>query len=46
MIDTGVTLQAADPILTLSTCTGTGYARRWTIHAVLADSSGTAADAG
>ena len=45
VIDTGVTPQAADPILTLSTCTGTGYARRWTVHAVLADSSETS-DAG
>ena len=41
VIDTGVTPQAADPILTLSTCTGTGYARRWTVHAVLADSPET-----
>lgn len=41
VIDTGVTPQATDPILTLSTCTGTGYARRWTVHAVLADSPET-----
>lgn len=34
-IDTGVTPSAEDQILTLSTCTGIGYATRWVVHAVL-----------
>lgn len=46
VIDAGVVPEASDPILTLSTCTGTGYARRWTVHAVLSDRPGAETDAG
>lgn len=35
VIDTGVTPEPGDRILTLSTCTGTGYAKRWVVQAVL-----------
>lgn len=34
-IDTGVTPEADDQFITLSTCTGRGYATRWVIEAVL-----------
>lgn len=37
VIDTGIAPEASDRVLTLSTCTGTGYVRRWVVHAVLAD---------
>lgn len=36
VIDTGLTPEASDRILTLSTCTGNGYANRWVIHGALA----------
>lgn len=36
-IDTGITPEPGERILTLSTCTGTGYARRWVVHSVLRD---------
>lgn len=37
VIDTGLTPEAGDRFLTLSTCTGTGYyTTRWVVHAVLA----------
>ena len=36
VIDTGLTPEADDRILTLSTCTGNGHASRWVIHGVLA----------
>lgn len=35
LIDTGVAPEAVDRIITLSTCTGDGYSRRWVVHAVL-----------
>ena len=35
LADTGVTPEAGDRILTLSTCTGDGYAQRWVVQAVL-----------
>ncbi len=35
VIDTGVTPEAGDKILTLSTCTGNGYSKRWVVQAVL-----------
>ena len=35
VIDTGLTPEASDRILTLSTCTGSGHATRWVIHGVL-----------
>lgn len=35
VIDTGVVPTAEDPLLTLSTCTGRGYATRWVVQAVL-----------
>lgn len=34
-LDTGIVPSAEDRILTLSTCTGRGYATRWVVHAVL-----------
>jgi len=34
VIDTGLTPEAGDRILTLSTCTETGHATRWVVHAV------------
>lgn len=37
VIDTGIVPEAGDRILTLSTCTGNGYAARWVVHAVLAE---------
>ena len=37
-IDTGLVPTADDQILTLSTCTGRGYANRWAVLAVLAES--------
>ncbi len=36
VIDTGILPDTGDRLLTLSTCTGTGYATRWVVHAVLA----------
>lgn len=36
VIDTGLTPEADDRILTLSTCTGNGHANRWVVHGVLA----------
>ena len=36
-IDTGIVPMADDHILTLSTCTGRGYANRWAVQAVLAE---------
>lgn len=36
VIDTGSTPDAGSRFLTLSTCTGAGYANRWVIHGVLA----------
>lgn len=36
-IDTGIVPTADDHILTLSTCTGRGYANRWAVQAVLAE---------
>lgn len=33
-IDTGVVPEETDQFLTLSTCTGNGYSRRWVVHAV------------
>lgn len=35
VIDTGITPEADDRILTLSTCTGNGHANRWVVHGVL-----------
>lgn len=35
VIDTGLTPEASDRILTLSTCTGSGHTTRWVIHGVL-----------
>lgn len=35
VIDTGVAPAAGDRILTLSTCTGNGYSKRWVVQAVL-----------
>lgn len=40
VIDTGVQPQAGDRILTLSTCTGDGYAKRWVVQAVLRETPG------
>lgn len=37
VIDTGIVPEAGSRILTLSTCTGSGYAARWTVHGVLAE---------
>ena len=37
VIDTGIVPAADDHILTLSTCTGNGYANRWVVQAVLAE---------
>ena len=36
VIETGITPEADDRFLVLSTCTGTGYASRWVVHARLA----------
>lgn len=36
VIDTGLTPEAGDRILTLSTCTSSGRANRWVVHGVLA----------
>ena len=36
VIDTGLTPEASDRILTLSTCTGNGHVNRWVVHGVLA----------
>lgn len=36
VIDTGVTPEVGERILTLSTCTGNGYDTRWVVHGVLA----------
>ncbi|MCI9120320.1 MAG: class B sortase [Oscillibacter sp.] len=36
-LDTGLQPGPEDRFLTLSTCTGNGYARRWVVQAVLAD---------
>ena len=36
-IDTGVTPQSSNKILTLSTCTGQGYEKRFAVHAVCVD---------
>lgn len=35
VIDTGITPEVGDKIITLSTCTGRGYATRWVVQAVL-----------
>ena len=35
VIDTGIIPAAGDSILTLSTCTGSGYDTRWVVQAVL-----------
>lgn len=35
VIDTGITPAVTDRILTLSTCSGAGYATRWVVHARL-----------
>lgn len=35
VIDTGVEPQTTDRVLTLSTCSGSGYATRWVVHARL-----------
>lgn len=40
VIDTGVQPQAGERILTLSTCTGDGYAKRWVVQAVLREAPG------
>ena len=37
VIDTGIVPAADDQIITLSTCTGNGYATRWVVQAVLAE---------
>ena len=37
VINTGITPSADSQVLTLSTCTGTGYSTRWVVQAVLAD---------
>lgn len=36
VLDTELTPEAGDRILTLSTCTGNGYSSRWVVHGVLA----------
>lgn len=36
-LDTGIVPEPEDRILTLSTCTGAGYAARWVVHGVLAE---------
>jgi len=36
-LDTGIVPEAGDRILTLSTCTERGHAKRWAVHAVLAE---------
>lgn len=35
VIDTGITPEVSDQILSLSTCTGNGHSNRWVVHAVL-----------
>ena len=35
VVDTGVVPEADDRVITLSTCTGAGYATRWVVQAVL-----------
>lgn len=35
VIDTGIVPELGDRILTLSTCTGNGYSKRWVVQAVL-----------
>lgn len=37
VIDTGVTPQSTNKILTLSTCTGNGYSNRFAVHGVCVD---------
>ena len=37
VVDTGVVPTAEDDIITLSTCTGVGYATRWVVQAALAE---------
>lgn len=37
VIDTGIVPKAGDRILTLSTCTGNGYSKRWVVQSVLAE---------
>lgn len=36
VLRTGMTPEVGERILTLSTCTGNGYAKRWVVHGVLA----------
>lgn len=40
-VDTGVKPQSSNKILTLSTCTGNGYSKRFAIHAVCIDAQTT-----
>ena len=39
VIDTGVVPEAGEKLLTLSTCTGNGYSKRWVVQAVLREES-------
>ena len=40
-VDTGVKPQTSNKILTLSTCTGNGYSKRFAVHAVCVDAQTT-----
>lgn len=41
VIDTGIKPQSGNKILTLSTCTGSGYSKRFAVHAVCVDAQTT-----
>ena len=41
LVDTGIQPQSEDKILTLSTCIGKGYSRRFAVHVVCIDSQTT-----
>lgn len=41
LIETGIHPESSDHILTLSTCTGSGYDSRMTVHAVCIDEQTT-----
>lgn len=41
LIDTGIHPDSSHKVMTLSTCTGDGYSRRFAVHAVCVDAQGT-----
>lgn len=46
LIDTGIHPDSSHKVMTLSTCTGSGYSRRFAVHAVCVDVQETAGNLG